>query len=88
METMESKASQQTYTGISDIIMQGRMQLVNKKSIALSALLTKKCSREELIAKANYISKWKEFIRNLEIWFVKAQLKRLSNEVENLKFQE
>ncbi len=34
------------------------------------------------------LNRWKQFIRDLEMNAIKGQIKRLANEVENLKFQE
>lgn len=34
------------------------------------------------------LNRWKNFMRELENWAVKAELRRLSGEVQNLKFQE
>lgn len=78
--------SQQTYTGISDIILHGKTQLALKKQNALTHLLSRKQANEQARLKSVGVNRWKGFMRDLEMYSVKLTLKRLSNEVEGLKF--
>ena len=84
MDTIETHNSQ-TYTGISDIIMNQNIQNVKRNAI-LTYLFRKKESSEVSRLKAYGINKWKNFMRDIEIYSIKGEMKRLLNEVENLKF--
>eukprot|EP00347_Sterkiella_histriomuscorum_P019040 403343196 len=86
IDTLDTHNSQ-TYTGISDIIMNNNMQNM-KRNAVLTYLLFRKDSTETSRWKAYGLNKWKNFMRELEIWSVKGEIKRLINEVENMKFQE
>lgn len=59
-----------------------------KRNAIMTYLLFKKDSTESSRLKAYGLNRWKNFMRELENWCVKSELKRLLNEVENLKFQE
>jgi hypothetical protein len=83
-DTQESRQS--NYTGISDIIRQGKLKQEQRRSGLLVRLLEKKVSRESVQRKTFGLTRWKAFIRELEMYAVKFQLKRLTNEVEKLKF--
>ncbi|CDW86500.1 UNKNOWN [Stylonychia lemnae] len=77
----------QTYTGISDIIMNQNMQNMKRNAI-LTYLLLRKGSNQEQRLKNYGLNKWKNFMREVEMWYIKNEIKRLVSEVENLKFQE
>ncbi len=34
------------------------------------------------------LNRWKQLMRDIEMWSIKSEIKRLNNEVEGLKFQE
>jgi len=84
-ETLESQVS---YTGISDIILQGRALVVQKRGQALCALLSRKLTREDLRRKSGSFARWRAILKDLETAAIKWQLNRLANEVEALKVQE
>lgn len=62
------------------------MQAELKKQGALLRLLERKTAREAVRMKSTSLTRWKAFVRDLEMFTVKTHLKRLSSEVETLKF--
>ena len=84
LDTLDTHNSQ-TYTGISDIIMNQNLQNMKRNAI-LTYLMFKKDSTESARLKAYGMNKWKNFMRELEMWVVKGEFKRLVGEIENLKF--
>ena len=75
-----------TYTGISDIINMQQRQLNIKKNAVLTYLLMKKDSLENTRMKSMGMARWKNFMREVEMWSIKNVMKRLMENVENLKF--
>ena len=63
----------------------------DKRERVLNMILIKRGTREfkdRLIRKSQYWNKWKGFMRDLEIFSIKAYLKNMINELENLRFSE
>ena len=83
---MESRVSH--YTGISEIIRQGKIQSEIKRVHCLSRLLERKLARTDSLRKNFGLTRWKALIRDLEMHAVKIHLRRLTAEVDSLKFQE
>lgn len=81
---MESRVS--NYTGISEIIRQGKLQAEIKRLHLLSKLVERKFARNDAQMKNYGLNRWKGLLQGLEMHAVKIQLKRLTGEVENLKF--
>jgi hypothetical protein len=83
---MESRVSQ--YTGISEIIRQGKLQSEVKRAHSLFRLIERKLARGDALLKTVGLTRWKSLMHGLEMHAVKLQLRRLNSEVDNLKFQE
>jgi len=86
-ETLETHNSQ-TYTGISDIIKSQQTKQNIKRNSIVTYFLMKKEAKEASSLKAFGLNRWVGFMRDLELWTIITQIKRLSDEVEKLKFQE
>lgn len=76
------------FTGISEVIRQGKIQAEVKRIGIIGKLVERKLARTEALMKNFGLNRWKNLIQGLEMHSVKIQLKRLTGEVENLKFQE
>ena len=88
MESLELHDSHAAaHTGMSDIIMQQKQVNIQKNAI-LTYLLFKKDSLENLRMKNYGMNKWKNFMKDIELYYIKGEMKRLLAEVEKLKFQE
>jgi hypothetical protein len=57
-----------------------------KRIHLLGKLVERKLAKNETLMKNYGINRWKGLIQGLEMHAIKIQLKRLSGEVENLKF--
>lgn len=52
----------------------------------IGKLVERKLAKNETLMKNNGINRWKGLMQGLEMHAIKIQLKRLTGEVENLKF--
>ena len=86
VDTLQTQNSNHyTMGGISEIINQ-QTALNLKRSAVVTYLLNKKDSQASSRMKSMGWSRWRSFMRDLEMISVKQEVKRLAGEVENLRF--